>query len=67
MQSYLDEGKNNVEIARLEGVTEGSTRYAIKTGKLNKTDSYFHERTLSAFLLFVVAIITNALSPSPVA
>ncbi len=36
IQGYLDEGKNNSEIARLEGVTEGAIRYAIKQGKLKK-------------------------------
>jgi hypothetical protein len=36
MQKHIDDGKSNSEIARLEGVTEGSIRYAIKTGKLKK-------------------------------
>ena len=36
MQKYLDEGKSNSEIAHLEGVSEGSVRYAIKQGKLKK-------------------------------
>ena len=36
MQKYLDEGKNNCEIAKLEKVTEGTIRYAIKRGKLKK-------------------------------
>ena len=36
MQKYLDKGKSNSEIARLEKVTEGAVRYAIKTGKLKK-------------------------------
>lgn len=30
MQGYLDAGKNNCEIARLEGVSEGAVRYALK-------------------------------------
>ncbi len=38
MQKYLDTGKNNSEIARLEGVTEGTIRYAIKTGALKKKE-----------------------------
>lgn len=36
MQQKLDAGVNNSEIARLEGVTEGAVRYAIKQGKLKK-------------------------------
>jgi len=36
MQQYLDAGKSNSEIARLEGVTEGAVRYALKTGSLKK-------------------------------
>jgi hypothetical protein len=36
MQTHLDNGKSNSEIARLENVSEGSIRYAIKTGKLKK-------------------------------
>lgn len=36
MQAYLDEGKNNCEVARLEGVTEGAVRYSIKQGILKK-------------------------------
>ena len=36
MQTYLDEGNNNSEIARLENVSEGAVRYAIKTEKLKK-------------------------------
>ena len=36
MQKYLDEGKSNSEIARLEHVSEGAIRYALKTGKLKK-------------------------------
>jgi len=38
MQAYLDAGKNNSEIARLESVSEGAVRYAIKTGKLKKKE-----------------------------
>jgi transposase len=38
MQVYLDQGKSNSEIARLEGVSEGAIRYAIKTGALKKTN-----------------------------
>ena len=37
MQGYLDAGKNNSEISRLESVTEGSVRYAIKQGFLKKS------------------------------
>lgn len=37
MQQYLDEGRSNCEIARMEKVTEGTVRYAIKTGTLKKT------------------------------
>lgn len=36
MQRYIDEGKSNCEIARLEGVTEGAVRYALKKGQLKK-------------------------------
>jgi bacterioferritin-associated ferredoxin len=36
MQRQLDAGVSNSEIARLEGVTEGAVRYAIKQGKLKK-------------------------------
>lgn len=36
MQQYLDEGKSNCEIARMEDVTEGAVRYAIRTGALKK-------------------------------
>lgn len=36
MQKYLDEGKNNCEIARKEKVTEGAIRYAIGSGALKK-------------------------------
>jgi hypothetical protein len=39
IQQYLDEGKNNCEIARLSGVTEGAIRYAINKGKLKKNPS----------------------------
>jgi transposase len=37
MQRYLDEGMSNSEIARKEGVTEGTVRYAIKNGVLKKS------------------------------
>ena len=36
MQGYLDSDKNNSEIARLEGVSEGAVRYALKKGSLKK-------------------------------
>jgi hypothetical protein len=36
MQGYLDNGRNNSEIAKLEGVSEGAVRYAIKKGVLKK-------------------------------
>ena len=36
MQRHLDAGKNNCEIARLEGVSEGAVRYAIRKGVLKK-------------------------------
>jgi hypothetical protein len=36
MQKHIDDRKSNSEIARLEDVTGGSVRYAIKTGKLKK-------------------------------
>jgi hypothetical protein len=36
MQGYLDEGKSNCEIARMEKVTEGAIRYAICNGILKK-------------------------------
>jgi len=36
MQCQLDGGLSHSEIARLEGVTEGAVRYAIKQGKLKK-------------------------------
>jgi transposase len=36
MQGHLDNGRNNSEIAKLEGVTEGAVRYAIKKGELKK-------------------------------
>lgn len=39
MQRYLDDGKSNCEIARLENVTEGAIRYAIKNGYLKKKTS----------------------------
>lgn len=37
MQGYVDEGKNNCEIARLENVSEGAVRYAMKNGTLKKS------------------------------
>ena len=37
MQRYMDKGKSNSEIARLEDVTEGAIRYALKKGQLKKT------------------------------
>jgi DNA-binding CsgD family transcriptional regulator len=37
MQRYLDDGKSNSEIARLEDVSEGAVRHALKTGLLKKT------------------------------
>lgn len=37
MQKYLEEGKSNCEIARLENVSEGAIRYALKNGVLKKT------------------------------
>jgi DNA-binding CsgD family transcriptional regulator len=37
MQGYLDQGKSNSEIARLEEVTEGSVRYALRKGFLKKS------------------------------
>lgn len=36
MQENLEAGKTNSEIARIEHVTEGAVRYALKTGKLQK-------------------------------
>lgn len=36
MQKHINDGKTNSEIARLEGVTEGAVRYAVKQGKLKK-------------------------------
>jgi len=36
MQRYLDKGRNNCEIARLENVSEGAVRYAIRKGVLKK-------------------------------
>jgi DNA-binding CsgD family transcriptional regulator len=38
MQGYLEDGKNNSEIARVEGVSEGAVRYAIKKGILKKNE-----------------------------
>jgi transposase len=37
MQRALNDGKSNVEIARMENISEGSVRYAIKQGLLKKT------------------------------
>ena len=37
IQGYIDTGKNNCEIARLEKVSEGAIRYAIKNGTLKKS------------------------------
>jgi hypothetical protein len=37
MQRALDAGKSNSEIARLEKVSEGAIRYALKKGSLKKT------------------------------
>ena len=37
MQRYLDQGKSNSEIARLEGVTEGAVRYSLRQGVLKKS------------------------------
>jgi hypothetical protein len=54
MQAYLDAGKSNCEIARLEKVTEGSVRYSIKTGILKK-------RYLSSNPYLQEAIEPNAL------
>jgi transposase len=36
IQKMLSEGKSNTSIARKEGLSEGTIRYAIKTGKLKK-------------------------------
>jgi hypothetical protein len=36
MQGYLDQGKSNCEIARLENVSEGAVRYSIRAGILKK-------------------------------
>ena len=36
MQERMDAGMNNCESARLAGVSEGSVRYALKTGTLKK-------------------------------
>jgi len=38
MQGHIDEGKNNCEVARLEDVSEGAVRYAIKHGTLKKNN-----------------------------
>lgn len=48
MQGYLDDGKNNCEIARLEHVTEGAVRHAIKTGLLKKSPHLKEAIELSA-------------------
>jgi hypothetical protein len=56
MQRYLDEGKSNSEIARLEHVTEGAVRYSIKTGVLKK-------RFFSSNPYLQEAIEPNAVSP----
>jgi DNA-binding CsgD family transcriptional regulator len=37
MQNALDAGKSNTAIARMENISEGSVRYAIKKGMLKKT------------------------------
>jgi hypothetical protein len=37
MQKALDAGKSNSEIARMEKVTEGAIRYALRNGVLKKT------------------------------
>jgi hypothetical protein len=37
MQKALDKGKSNSEIARMENVTEGAIRYALRNGVLKKT------------------------------
>jgi len=37
MQRYVEQGKNNCEIARLEKVTEGTVRHALKQGVLKKS------------------------------
>ena len=47
MQSYIDEGKNNTEISKLEGVTEGAIRYAIRTDKLRKKDEIIQKSSPS--------------------
>lgn len=36
IQARLDEGKSNYSIAKQEGISEGSIRYAIKLGRLKK-------------------------------
>lgn len=36
IQKELDKGRSNYSIAKEEGISEGSIRYAIKTGKLKK-------------------------------
>jgi transposase len=37
MQQAIDKGKSNTEIARMENISEGSVRYAIKKGLLKKS------------------------------
>ena len=37
MQKAMDKGMSNSEIARMEKVTEGAIRYALKSGALKKT------------------------------
>jgi transposase len=37
VQKYLDAGKNNCEIARIEQVSEGTIRYALRNGILKKS------------------------------
>jgi hypothetical protein len=56
MQRYLDDGKSNSEIARLEHVTEGAVRYSIRTGVLKK-------RLFSGNPYLQEAIEPNAVSP----
>jgi transposase len=37
MQKALDTGKSNTAVAKMENISEGSVRYAIKKGMLKKT------------------------------
>lgn len=37
IQSKLDEGQSAYSIARQEGISEGSIRYAVKQGRLKKS------------------------------